>query len=307
MEKSIDDHETTFPIMVGPSCAALYFAGQFVDNYKFVQVSDGTPIAAVAFFRQIYHSTFIFTPLVESLYLAVPNFIKSQGWQRVFLLSETYSFWQPFEMVLQMKMAALNISLAGTSKIFHYKGFNPDRQSFKNAIDELANLDNPRVIIINTSWGATVACHLYQAGLYGPKYVFLWSYIAQFNFNSLYKTENCTNKMMQEIMKSAVIFFFATPLSLNLNVTDDVGMSPKMYLERLETAIGGSPRERIDNWLLWQSYYYNEIVGLGLVLEKLQKRLKSTRNESLMNWFGKSDNFYKKSLHYSKYYKRRVG
>ena len=45
--------------------------------------------------RKRFGSAFAFLPSFESNYEGVAAFIKQHNWKRVFLLSETYAYWEP--------------------------------------------------------------------------------------------------------------------------------------------------------------------------------------------------------------------
>ena len=166
---------------------------------------------------------------------------------------------------------------------------------FQQTVNELvANDEDPRIIIVNTNFAAMLACTLYDAGLYGPKYVYIWTGLTHPQPNSKYGPESCTGEMIAEIVRSVIIFNLGTPLNLRLNMTDAVGMSPKAFDDELKSRIGNPAIDLDAMWFPWRSVGYSNFIGVALVVEQVHKALKA-QNDSILNWVANSENFDKNS------------
>ena len=132
---------------------------------------------------------------------------------------------------MQDTLAELNITLAGTSKIFGTM-LLPTFEMFKMATDEMAKKD-PKVIIANTNFAGWMACSFYNSGLYGPDLVFIWHVASYFWPQTGLRLPGCTDEMIGEIFKSSIFFTAAHPLGMELNIKDILGITPQQFDDEL--------------------------------------------------------------------------
>ena len=113
LEKAKTSNANVVPILVGPTCAEIVYIQQYVKNYDFIQasqnllkltkyftsfllqVADTSVITSMFYDRSRFGSDFSLLPSFETNYEGVAAFIQHHGWTRVFLLSETFTFWEP--------------------------------------------------------------------------------------------------------------------------------------------------------------------------------------------------------------------
>ena len=102
------------PIMIGPGCFDALMVGHFIKHYHFVTGVEHTPESAIYFARHPYSNAFVFSPSLNSIYAALPHFIKANGWSRVFLLSDTLPFWT------KVRFAPINFQFNSVHSIFNF-------------------------------------------------------------------------------------------------------------------------------------------------------------------------------------------
>ena len=161
-------------------------------------------------------------------------------------------------------------------------------EAIHRAVEELATKD-PKVIIVNTNYGGLVACSLYNVGLFGPGLAFIWFGNSFFWPHTQLRLENCTDTMIGAVLKSTIFFAKGTPLAMESNESDVLGMTPTLFESQL--------MQRIDNpqlsdvWFYWRGMCYSQTVGTMLVLDQVDKHLGEQYNDSLISWTTRSENF----------------
>ena len=81
------------PLLIGPACVDATMIGQFVKNYNFVTAIHYTSISPIYYARQAYSNAFVISPSVDASYASLPHFIKANGWSKVYIFSDSMSFW----------------------------------------------------------------------------------------------------------------------------------------------------------------------------------------------------------------------
>ena len=94
MRDAVNGTNDMLPLIVGPLCAENGRTGLFVKHFDFVNVVDTSIAAEVYTDRDRYHSFHTFQASSKTLYVAIPYFIKQNGWKRVFLLTEMRTYWK---------------------------------------------------------------------------------------------------------------------------------------------------------------------------------------------------------------------
>ena len=93
MERAKTSYTDMPPLLVGPCCFDALMVGHFVKHYHFVSAVEHVPNTAIFNARSIYSNAFALSESLSSLYGGVPHFIKANGWNRVFLLSDSMPIW----------------------------------------------------------------------------------------------------------------------------------------------------------------------------------------------------------------------
>ena len=95
MRNASEHNGNLLPLIVGPICGENGRTGEITKFFNFVTATDAS-IVAEAYNRQNkrFKSFHIFQHSVGSLYQAVPHFIRHNGWNRVFLLTEAIRYWE---------------------------------------------------------------------------------------------------------------------------------------------------------------------------------------------------------------------
>ena len=187
-------------------------------------------------------------------------------------------------------MTNLNLSLAGVSKFpNHMEG--PIPVDFINqAVAELAAMDNPRVIVIITTFRSTMACFFYEHGLYGPDIVLLWPGDGYFTENDYTRIPNCTKQMVAEVLKSVVFFSDGSDFSLGKPVEDSLGLLPSEYEDQLKTRLGQP--ETSWSWFFWRKFCYSPVEITAQIIQNVDERLEQV-NDTIGNWLASGENFHK--------------
>ena len=93
MERAKTSYTDMAPLLVGPGCFEILNVGHFIKYYNFVSAIEHVPNTAVFRARSIYSNAFTLSESLGSLYASVGYFIKANGWNRVFLLSDSMPIW----------------------------------------------------------------------------------------------------------------------------------------------------------------------------------------------------------------------
>ena len=306
MEKAKSKYGTVPPFLIGPGCIDAPTVGHLVKHYDFVVATEHVPNTEMFKNRQMYSNAFVFSPSLSSLFATVPYFIKENGWNRVFLLSDSLSIWSQvsfsfvnvtifiskflskFEKDLNNGFAMLNISMAGVSKFPYESGKPTNLEYMDKAVGELAAMDNPRVIVVFTIFKSTMACFLFKHGLYGPDIVLLWPGDGYFTEKDNPGVPNCNQRMVTEVLKSVIFFSDGSDFTLGKPVKDSLGLYPFEY-ERYLKANLEKPEESWK-WFFWRRYCYSPIEATAHVLQKVDERL-GLANDTIGNWMANSENF----------------
>ena len=93
IERAKSSYQDMPPLLIGPGCFDALMVGHFVKHYHFVSAVEHVPNTAIYNARSIYSNAFILSGALSTLYGGVPHFIKANGWNRVFLLSDSLPIW----------------------------------------------------------------------------------------------------------------------------------------------------------------------------------------------------------------------
>ena len=271
------------PIMIGPICTAIEHVALMLNNFNFLSVADLNTLI------EPKENVIRMMALDKTGFRALPSFFKSQGWNRVFLLSETIYYWEQMENIIEDELYHNNITLAGISKVPMSVGL-PSADMFDYAANDLAKKEH-RVIIVLTQFVTFIACALYRAGLYGENFVYIWNGPMMFYpDNPLRPPTGCTNHMLAEILRSVILISQATPINVDPDHKDAIGMTGREYDKKIKAAMGGEKARVHRNWFNWRATFYSQTVGIALVLDKVERKLQS-RNDSLSQWLTGGEKF----------------
>ena len=254
-----------------------------VDSFNFLSVADLNPI------RYPFKSVFQFRPY-GAVFDSVPTFVHSMGWNKIFFATETFHIWERTENAITKGLQQFNITAGGSGKIVRPNSATvPDYSFFLSAAMDLKSKD-ARVVVILSAFPTMVSCALYDAGMVGPKYVFLWEGVMYFHSNERMKPPHCTQHSLAEILRSSIFIAQATPMNLDPDFEDALGMTPRKLEALLEQQMKHDRPEHLKSWFQWRATFYTELVGTALVLDKANDKLRSM-GSSIGEWLTDGDNF----------------
>ena len=288
LRKALAGEISIVPILIGPFCYGLKHVGIMVDYFNFLVAVDRTPV------RHPFRSVFQFQSYTR-VYKALPIFIKYQGWHRVAIFSETYQLVQIIEKTLSQDLKTNNISITASCKVTRTDNTTvKDYPNYLNAAKELST-KGTRIFIILTGFPTLVACALYDTGMFGPKFVFLWEGVVYFQSNDEMKPENCTEHKLAEILRSSIFITQATPMNFEPDFQDEIGMTPgKFDLLMMAKMLNNSSQQEPDErktWFQWRATFYSQLVGTVLVVNRTNEKLVKLFGSNISEWLTTSENF----------------
>ena len=104
-----DRAKTTYknmpPIILGPSCTASKRVGQFIKHFNFITGIEHTAHTIIFQEREAYRNSFVFSASPFSSFVALPHFIKANGWKNIFLLSDSLSLWIEVSLIVLLMLS----------------------------------------------------------------------------------------------------------------------------------------------------------------------------------------------------------
>ena len=283
LKDSFSGEKSIFPLLLGPFCFSLQIFGVMLDSFNFISVADVSPV------NYPFNSVFQFRPYA-GVFESVPIFIKKMNWKRIYTISETFKLMDGLEMVVSKGLQSLNLSITSSSKvIWSDSSFPPEYKYYLAAASEL-KVRNARIVVVLTVFPTLMACSLYDVGMYGPKYVYIFEGVMYFQSNDPMKAPNCTEHKLAEILRSTIFVTQAMPSNLHPEFVDELGMTTRKYEEKLKAKLNESNPNSWKTWFQWRATFYSQTVGTGLVLEKADKKLQSM-GTSLGEWLTDGENF----------------
>ena len=254
-----------------------------IDSYNYLSVSDVNPV------QYPFKSVFQFRPYL-GVFNSIPLLVKDLGWNNVYFTSETFDLWELVEDMVSKGLQANNISVGGSGKVIWTDSTTiPNYNFYLEASNEL-KAKNARVIIVLTAFPVMMACSFYDVGMIGPKYVYLWEGVMYFQSNDPMKPPGCTDDKLTAILQSSIFISQATPMNLQPDFVDQIGMTPEHFDQLMMSRIENG--QAIKSWFQWRAVFYSQVVGTALVLDEVEARLKSM-GTSLGEWLTNGENFIK--------------
>ena len=283
LRKSRSLEYSLIPILIGPICPGVRHVGLMIDSFNFLSVADLNPV------RYNFKSVFQFRPYI-GVFNAIPSFIKKLGWKTVFFISETFQLYDLIEDNISKGLYANNITVGGNSKVVWTDSSKiPEYQYYLAAALQLKQND-ARIVVLLTGFPTSMSCAMYEVGMYGPKYVFIWEGVMYFQSNDPLKPPNCTEHALAEILRSSIFVSQAMPINLDPDFVDEIGMTPRRFDEMMEKKLNMKHPQTIKTWFQWRSTFYSQLVGTALVLDRTDKILKTTGG-SIGEWLTDGNNF----------------
>ena len=156
-----------------------------------------------------------------------------------------------------------------------------------DAINQLA-IENPRIIVVLSTYKATMACFLYEHGLYGPDFVIFLPGESYFTVDDNTRMPNCKSNIVEEVLKSSFFFADGTDFAVGKPIPDSFGLKPAEYEGYLKSKMD-RPEDQWD-WLMWRRFCYSPVEVIGYVLQNIDERLQQ-HNDTIGNWSVSGENF----------------
>ena len=194
------------------------------------------------------------------------------------------------EQMITIGMEQLNITVGGSSKLI-LPSLNeiPDYSAFIEAARDLKAKD-PRVVVVLTGMSTLMACAFYDVGLHGKKFVFFWEGVFMFQSNDPLKPPHCTEHKLASVLRSVIFVSQAMPSNMDPDHVDAIGMTPRKFDSMLKTALKDDNPQTMKSWFQWRAVFYCQIVGISLVLDKVERKLQSF-DRNITEWMTNGDNF----------------
>ena len=94
-QRVFDTFHTMIPLLLGPPCTDFYRVGTFIKFYHYNQLFIYTQEPIMHEDRQWFSNSFMLESDQLTFYEGIPLFIKSMGWNKVFLLGEAIEYQEP--------------------------------------------------------------------------------------------------------------------------------------------------------------------------------------------------------------------
>ena len=273
------------PILLGPICYGLEVVGLMIDNFNFLSVADLNALP------NNFKSVFQFRPYI-GVFDSVPTFVNAMGWDKIFFLSETFQMWEMVEDTVSKGLQQFNITVGGSGKVTWTSTASiPEYKYYLEAASDLKSR-NARIVIILSSFPPLMACSLYDVGMYGPKYVYIFEGVLYFQSNDQMRfiEPTCTQHKLAEILRSSIFISQATPMNLDLDFVSQLGMTPRTFDELMKKGLDDENAHARKTWFQWRANFYSQLVGTALVLQSVDLKLKSL-GSTIGQWLTDGDNF----------------
>ena len=95
IEQAKSSYSDMPPLLIGSGCFGGLKVGHFIKHFNFVNVHEHVPNIEIVNERSMFSNAFLLSESLSSIYGGVPHFIHANGWNRVFLLSDSLPLWFP--------------------------------------------------------------------------------------------------------------------------------------------------------------------------------------------------------------------
>ena len=254
-----------------------------IDNFQFLSIADFNPV------KYQFKSVFQFRPF-GNVFVSIPLFVEKMGWNKIFFISEAFEVFEIIEGAITSELTALNVSVGGSSKVTMADITSiPDYKYYLEGAMDLKS-KNARIVNVLVTFPTLMACALYDAGMFGQKYVFLWETAALFQSNDPIKPPNCTEHKLAEILRSSIFITQAKPINLDPGFVDEIGMTPSKYDQLMQQKLNDTNAYARRSWFQWRAMFYSQLVGTALVLDETEKILQSS-GSNISAWLTDGENF----------------
>ena len=250
-------------------------------NYTAIAVIDTVPKSYVE--RSRFRNFFTLGESLSTLQHSVLAFIANQGWKRIALVGEDFTYYLPWAQAFIKEAQVMQMDLILYEKVPY--NWNYNEHDYRRAIESLAGAD-PRVIVFQGDFGYTFMCWLHRFKLFGPNYAIFVERYTNTNTDEItipdYLTEWCTVEMVREVLNLSFVYGESNRADLSKDIPDDAGMTWKAWESEIRNRV-----DDIDNAVfIYESakyFYYDLILYIGFMLNEAE-RILNEQNDTLLNW-----------------------
>ena len=286
------ESKNRLPVIATGGCdgVGLKIIGEVASYFNHISFSWINTSPAVITNRDRYGSLFLLGEPYESVFRSVTTFIQRNNWTTVGLISERYEFYDYINGIMSDLLKEGNIEVSFFQRVQYW---DYDEEEHRKVMTEMAEID-PRIILVYADIVMPKICWFHRMGLYGPNYVyFIFAFSDLNSFNSIAippeVADWCSETMVKEVLETAFLFGESSRTKVFKNETDDYGWNVAKFDANVNSYIE-------DVQLQWgygccRLLPHDLTMFIGLVLNKTEEILQTTRNETLSDWFVDSEKF----------------
>ena len=290
----MESDSNNLPIIHAMGCAqwGQEFMAGAVNYYNFTaiamlgNVNDGRD-------RQRYRNFFSLGESFDDIALSLLTFIKSRGWTHVAIIDEINPYYLKLSQVLLDKIKETDLDLLFYEHVPYWWDYTDEE--YGRGIASLASAD-PRVIVYPGDSGYIFLCWMHRYKMYGPNYAIFIGNWGDTNKKQLELPEYavdrvsswCTVEIVREVLNTTFIFGEVNRADISKDEPDDVGMTWKSFDQEFRSRV-----DQMNSIFIYEGakfVYYDFMLFTGVMLNEAERVLQ-LRNDSLINWSIKSENF----------------
>ena len=278
------------PIVSTAGCdgVGLKLIGEVASYFNHISFTWACSNRAVFNDRDRFGSLFPLGESYREIYRSITLFIERYNWTKVALITERNNFYGDISEILFQLLRESNIEISFFQRVAYQEY---DEEEHNQVMTEMAGVD-PRIIIVYADFSVAKVCWFHRMGLYGPNYVFFIFALSDLSdFTNIYIMPEiadwCSETMVREVLETT--FLFGETSRAKFVEHDDFGVSLEEYDRTMN--------EHVENiggeWSFGccRLFTHDLTMFIGLVLNKTEEILQTTRNETLSDWFVDSENF----------------
>ena len=272
-------------------------------NYTAIAVIDTVPQSYIE--RSRFRNFYTLGESVTTIQHSVLAFIQEQGWNRVALVGEDFTYYLPWAQALIKEAQLMKIDLILYEQVPYNWSYTED--GYGRAIESLAGAD-PRVIVFQGDFGYTFICWLHRFQLFGPNYAIFIERYADTNTNRItipeFLSSWCTVDMVREVLNLSFVYGESNRADLFKDIPDDAGRTWHKWENEIRSRVFD-----VDNAVfLYESakyFYYDLMLFIGFMLNEAE-RILNEQKDTLLNWSIDTQNFKRNGRYINKIFQKAM-